>query len=137
MADNDHDDPSQQERKSPGRFTGPGLVVPLLILAIIAGYLYLLGSTPRKITYDQFVQQLRAKNVADVDLFTRYAIGEFKHPVRNSQASKREGEAAAEPAQNSKNQIPNSKSSEDESAAEPKSAPESQSKKSAAESNPK
>src|SRR3954468_14404909 len=87
MAQNDQDDVSPEDRKTSGRFTGPGLVVPLLVLAIIAGYLYLLGSTPRKITYDQFVQQLRAKNVADVDLFTRYAIGQFKHLVTRQAAA--------------------------------------------------
>jgi cell division protease FtsH len=126
MADNDQDDSSQQERKSAGRFTGPGLVVPLLILAIIAGYLYLAGIAPRKITYDQFVQQLKAKNVAEVDLFTRYAIGQFKHSVTAG-----EGKAKA------KNQNPNSKSSEDEAAAEPKSAAENESKKSTADANQK
>src|SRR5437868_13876304 len=81
MPQDDQDDLSQQERKTPGRFTGPGLVVPLLILAIIAGYLYILGSGPRKISYKLFLEQLRAKNVAEVDLFTRYAVGKLKQPV--------------------------------------------------------
>src|SRR5437764_1881305 len=112
------DDLPTEEQKTPGRFTGPGLVVPLLILAIIAGYLYVLGSGPRKISYKLFLEQLRAKNVAEVDLFTRYAIGKFKQPVpveassektsseksaaeskRESEApGAREGEAPAEPA---------------------------------------
>src|SRR5438034_11524000 len=107
MAQDDQDDLSPEERKTPGRFTGPGLVVPLLILAIIAGYLYLLGSGPRKISYKLFLEQLRAKNVAEVDLFTRYAIGKFKQPVaveassdkasseKPAAESKREGEAQA------------------------------------------
>jgi len=126
MAENDQDDSSQQERKSAGRFTGPGLVVPLLILAIIAGYLYLAGTMPRKISYDQFVQQLKAKNVAEVDLFTRYANGQFKHSV-----------TAAEGKAKSKKQNPNSKSPEDNPAAEVKTATESEAKESPAKSNPK
>src|SRR5439155_20002853 len=112
MPQDDQDDLSTEERKTPGRFTGPGLVVPLLILAIIAGYLYLLGSGPRKISYKLFLEQLRAKNVAEVDLFTRYAIGQFKQPVAIEATSEkpaakskpdgetptaREGEAPAEP----------------------------------------
>src|SRR5947208_13763112 len=109
MPQDDPDDLSTEERKTPGRFTGPGLVVPLLILAIIAGYLYLLGSGPRKISYKLFLEQLRAKNVADVDLFTRYAIGKFKQPVaveagsektsseKPAAESKRESEAPAAP----------------------------------------
>src|SRR5438046_7428442 len=92
MPQDDQDDLSQQERKTPGRFTGPGLVVPLLILAIIAGYLYILGSGPRKISYKVFLEQLRAKNVAEVDLFTRYAIGKFKQPVVAETTSEKSGE---------------------------------------------
>src|SRR5581483_7894039 len=105
MPQDDQDDLSSEERKSTARFSGPSLVVPLLILAIIAGYLYLLGSSPRKISYKFFLEQLRAKNVAEVDLFTRYAVGKFKHPVtpdgegkREDGTAKRDGETSAEPA---------------------------------------
>ena len=104
MAQDDQDNLPTEEQKTPGRFTGPGLVVPLLILAIIAGYLYVLGSGPRKITYDRFIEQLRAKNVAEVDLFTRYAIGRFKQPIaaettpeKSGEKAKRESETPSEP----------------------------------------
>src|SRR5438132_13296745 len=118
MPQDDQDDLSTEERKTPGRFTGPGLVVPLLILAIIAGYLYLLGSGPRKISYKLFLEQLRAKNVAEVDLFTRYAIGKFKQPVaveassdkassdKASSESKQESEAPAETPSEKKKSAP-------------------------------
>src|SRR5438046_9503736 len=109
MAQNDQDDLSPEERKTPGRFTGPGLVVPLLILAIIAGYLYLLGSSPRKISYQQFVEQLKAKNVAEVVLLTRDAVGKFKQPVpaeATAENRKREGEPPADPSANREGETP-------------------------------
>src|SRR5262245_4433289 len=104
MAQDDQDDLSTEERKAPGRFSGPSLVVPLLILAIIAGYLYLAASAPQRITYDRFIEQLKAKNVAEVDLFTRNAIGKFRHPITpdgeilkpDAAISKRDGEATTE-----------------------------------------
>jgi cell division protease FtsH len=82
MAKENQDDTSPEGRKTPARFTGPGLVVPLLILAIIAGYLFILTSGPKRtlIPYSFFLEQLRAKNVAEVELLTRYAIGKFKEP---------------------------------------------------------
>src|SRR5205823_429210 len=92
MAQNDQDDLPTEEQKTPGRFTGPGLVVPLLILAIIAGYLYVLGSGPRKISYKLFLEQLRAKNVAEVDLFTRYAVGKLKQPIAAESSSEKPGD---------------------------------------------
>ncbi|HMC10015.1 MAG TPA: ATP-dependent metallopeptidase FtsH/Yme1/Tma family protein, partial [Pirellulaceae bacterium] len=81
MSKDDQDDLSSEERKTPGRFTGPGLVVPLLIVAVIAGYLFILSSSPKKISYQFFLEQLREKNVAEVELSSRYALGKFKQPV--------------------------------------------------------
>src|SRR4051812_24867362 len=89
MAIDDQDDQSPKDKKTPGRFSGPGLVLPLLILAIIAGYMYVLGSSPRKVSYKQFVDQLAAKNVARVDLFKGFAVGEFREPVVVESASER------------------------------------------------
>src|SRR5215213_7012516 len=82
MAKEDQDDPSPDERKTPGRFSGPGLIVPLLILALIAGYLFILSSGPKrsKIEYSFFLDQLREKNVAEVELLSRYGLGKFKKP---------------------------------------------------------
>src|SRR6478609_913077 len=81
MAIEDQDDQSPKDKKTPGRFSGPGLVLPLLILAIIAGYMYVLGSSPRKISYKQFIDQLNDKNVAEVNLFKGFAIGKFRQPI--------------------------------------------------------
>ncbi len=81
MAIDDSDDQSPKDKKTPGRFSGPGLVLPLLVLAIIAGYMYVLGSSPRKISYKIFVDQLKDKNVAEVNLFKGFAIGKFRQPV--------------------------------------------------------
>src|SRR5262245_45917520 len=78
MAKDEHDESSSEERKSSSRFTGPSLVVPLLILAVIAGYLYILSSSPRRITTQFFKEQLREKNVAELQIFSSYAIGKFK-----------------------------------------------------------
>src|SRR5262245_41226059 len=68
------------QRKTTGRLPGPGLVVPLINLAIIAGYLFLLSKEPKrtKIEYSFFLDQLRAKNVAEVELLSRYAVGKFR-----------------------------------------------------------
>src|SRR5947207_2471138 len=142
MAQNDQDDLPTEEQKTPGRFTGPGLVVPLLILAIIAGYLYILGSGPRRITTQQFLEQLKAKNVAEVDIFTRYAVGKFKQPVptettaeQGSEKAKREGESPAEP--NPKTKTQNPKSQEGESPAEPSAEKKPPEKKSSAKAEEK
>jgi cell division protease FtsH len=79
MAKDNQDDLPTEERKAQGRFSGPSLVVPLLILAVIAGYLFLLSNGPKRsaIEYSFFLEQLRAKNVAEVELLTRHAIGKF------------------------------------------------------------
>ena len=49
-----------------------------MLLAIIAGYLFVLSNGPKRISFKFFIDQLRAKNVAEVELFSRYAIGKFK-----------------------------------------------------------
>ena len=81
MAKDNQDELQDGEQKSPGRFTGAGLVVPLLIVAVIAGYLFVLSSTPRSISYKLFKEQLRAKNVAELEILKQHAIGKFKQPV--------------------------------------------------------
>src|SRR5262245_40061599 len=97
MAQDEQDEQSEGDRKPPGRFTGPGLVVPLIILAVIAAYLYILGSSPRKISYKLFLEQLQAQNVAEVNLFKGYGVGKFKQPVVIESAEK--GAATEEPDQ--------------------------------------
>jgi cell division protease FtsH len=91
MAKDNQDDLSPEDKKTPSRFTGPGLMVPLLLLALIAGYLFILNAGPKRITYKLFIDQLRAKNVAEVQLFSQYALGKFKQPPVPSEP------AAAEP----------------------------------------
>src|SRR3954454_21662634 len=100
MAKDNQDEPSSDERKTPSRLTGPGLMVPLLIVAIIAGYLFVFATQPRKIRYDVFKKQLEAKNVDEVELFTRYAVGKLKHPLAVAAESK--GAEGTEPAAESK-----------------------------------
>lgn len=80
MAKDNQDESSAEGRKAPARFSGPGLVVPLIILAVIASYLFLQASGPKRtdIPYSFFLKQLRAKNVAEVDLLSRYAFGKFR-----------------------------------------------------------
>jgi cell division protease FtsH len=80
MANDNQDDQTPKEGKSSGRFSGPGLALPLLFLAIIAGYLIIASSGPKRtdINYKFFLDQLRAKNVKQVNLLSRIALGEFK-----------------------------------------------------------
>src|SRR5262245_63332410 len=96
----DNQDDLSEERKSSARLPGPGLVVPLLILALIAGYLFVLSNGPKRITSQQFFDQLRAKNVAEVELFSRYAVGKFKELPKSPAGSKAEqkGDKTSEPA---------------------------------------
>jgi cell division protease FtsH len=124
MPQDDQDDLSTEERKTPGRFTGPGLVVPLLILAIIAGYLYVLGSSPRKILYDQFREQLKAKNVAEVDIFSRNAIGKFKHPIAAEATSEKAGEKSKQEAEAPTEASPEKKASEKKTGAKVEAKPD-------------
>jgi cell division protease FtsH len=82
MAKDNPDEQPTEERKAQGRFSGPSLVVPLVILAVIVGYLFVLSSGPKRtaIDYSFFLEQLRAKNVASVELLTRHALGKFIEP---------------------------------------------------------
>src|SRR5687767_3698305 len=96
MAKDDQDDSSAEERKPTSRFSGPGLVIPLFFLVIVVGYLFVLSTSPKRITYKFFLDQLREKNVAEVELFTRYAVGKFKRPPV-APADAKAGEAASRP----------------------------------------
>jgi cell division protease FtsH len=82
MDKDNHDDSSSEERKSSGRLPGPGLMLPLLLVAIVAGYLFIASTGPKtsKITFDFFIEQLKAKNIADVVFGTREARGRFNTP---------------------------------------------------------
>jgi cell division protease FtsH len=87
MANDEMDDSSPSEKKPPSRFSGPSLVLPLLILAIIAGYLFIQVAAPKPITTQMFFDQLQAKNVEEVEIFKQYAIGKFRHPPAPSAAA--------------------------------------------------
>src|SRR5438128_2277879 len=85
MASDEQEDKSAEERKTPSRFPGPGMIVPLLLLAAMAAsYFFLASNAPKRISSDVFIAQLEAKNVAKVELYSRYAIGEFRKPVTES-----------------------------------------------------
>src|SRR5262249_27360638 len=116
MSIDNQDDQSPKERKTPGRFSGPGLVLPLLILAVIAGYMYVLGSSPKKISYKQFIDQLRAQNVAQVNLFKGFAIGEFREPVA-AEASEKSPAKKSPAVADEKAKSPETKSAEIKSSA--------------------
>jgi cell division protease FtsH len=77
--DNQDDLSSDQQRKGPGRVAGPGLIVPLVIIAVIAAYLLVNNAGPKRtlIPYSFFLEQLKAKNVAEVELGARLAVGQF------------------------------------------------------------
>jgi cell division protease FtsH len=92
MAQPHPDDQPPAEPGTSSRLPGPGLMVPLLILGLIALYLLVLGSGPQKISFQTFQEQLRARNVAEVELFKTYAVGKLKRPL---------GQAAVPPADDS------------------------------------
>src|SRR6185295_10479925 len=97
MSKDDQDDLSPEERKTPGRFTGPGLVVPLLIVTIIAGWLYVAASSPREISYTVFRDQLKAKNVAELRISSKSAIGKFKQPIAAAAQTEKPADVNKEP----------------------------------------
>jgi cell division protease FtsH len=78
----DHDEQrSPDEKKSPR--SGPGMLLPLILLAILGGgYLIWSAATPptTKIDWSFFLEQLEAKNVLEVELGSDFARGRFKEP---------------------------------------------------------
>ena len=70
MENENQDDSSAERRKTPGRLPGMGLVIPLLIVATIAGYMYVLGAGPprERIVFSFFIEQLQSKNVEEVEI---------------------------------------------------------------------
>src|SRR5262245_36933968 len=81
--DKDSQDESVDQRKSAGRMPGAGLVIPLLIVAVVAGlWLFNSASQPKRtrIPFSFFVEQLKAKNVEEVELGSRIALGKFRMP---------------------------------------------------------
>ena len=82
MEKDNQDDLSPEEKKSASRSTGPGLLVPLVIVAIVGGLWMLWAASPptTRIEYSFFLEQLKAKNVAEVRLYTESAFGRFKVP---------------------------------------------------------
>jgi cell division protease FtsH len=82
MDKDNQDDSSTTERKTNSRLPGPGLMVPLLIITIVAGYLFLANAGPKTspISFDFFIDQLKEKNVAEVVIGARQARGKFIVP---------------------------------------------------------
>src|SRR4029453_7396154 len=81
MEKDNQDDPFADEQK-PARRTGPGLLVPLVIVAVVGGLWFLWSATPAatEIRYSFFLEQLKAKNVLEVRLYSDRAVGRFKVP---------------------------------------------------------
>ncbi|HEX5103576.1 MAG TPA: ATP-dependent metallopeptidase FtsH/Yme1/Tma family protein, partial [Pirellulaceae bacterium] len=82
-SDNHDDDPSDQEsKKSPTRAAGPGLLIPLVLIAILAGIFLLRNMGPERteIAYSFFIEQVRAKNIVEVELGDPLTFGRFKKP---------------------------------------------------------
>jgi cell division protease FtsH len=78
----DQEEQTEQPKKGPARSAGPGLLIPLVLIAVLAGIYFLRNSGPERteIPYSLFIEQLRAKNVAELDLGTSLAFGKFKKP---------------------------------------------------------
>jgi cell division protease FtsH len=106
MEKDNQDDFSSEEKKPSSRGAGPGLLVPLVIVAIVGGLWMLWAASPAttKISYSFFLEQLEAKNVVEVLLYTDRAIGRFKVPpelpalVDESGDKTKSGDKAAAPA---------------------------------------
>src|SRR5262245_64974286 len=80
MEKENQDDLFADEQK-PTRRAGPGLLVPLVVVAIVGGLWMLWAATPTtNIPYSFFLEQLRAQNVVEVRLYSDRAVGRFKVP---------------------------------------------------------
>jgi cell division protease FtsH len=73
---------SEQQRKGQSRMPGAGLLVPLVIVTMVAGYLLISNAGPKRteIPYSFFVEQLKTKNVRKVEIGAKTALGQFKEP---------------------------------------------------------
>ena len=80
--DNQDDLSPEQQKKSPARGAGPGLLIPLLLIAVLAGIWFVQSAGPKrtKIDYSLFIDELRANNILEVDLYTKHGLGRFKEP---------------------------------------------------------
>ena len=80
--DNQDDVPADEQRKSTGRGAGPGLLIPLIVIAILSGLWLMLNAGPQRtvIPYSFFLKQLEAKNVVEVKLSSESAKGRFRDP---------------------------------------------------------
>jgi cell division protease FtsH len=77
----DNQDDSSEQKKAPTRAAGPGLLIPLVIVAVLGG-LWILrsNSDSTQIPYSFFLEQLKQKNVLEVQLKADHASGRFKEP---------------------------------------------------------
>jgi cell division protease FtsH len=100
----DHDEQrSPDEKKSPR--SGPGMLLPLILLAILGGgYLIWSAATPptTKIDWSFFLEQLEAKNVLEVELGSDFARGRFKEPPILPLPTPAEGSDAGKKAESAK-----------------------------------
>ena len=104
----DNQDDSSEQKKAPTRAAGPGLLIPLVIVAVLGGLWILRSSSDAtQIPYSFFLEQLRAKNVLEVQIKSDSARGRFKDPpllpaaanAASNQEAKTEGQQQAKPAQ--------------------------------------
>ncbi|MDX1944251.1 MAG: ATP-dependent zinc metalloprotease FtsH [Pirellulaceae bacterium] len=71
-----------EKRKGPSRAAGPGLLIPLIVIALLSGLWLVMNSGPPRteIKYSVFLEQLAAKNIAEVTLRSDTATGRFRQP---------------------------------------------------------
>jgi cell division protease FtsH len=100
----DHDEQrSPDEKKNPRG--GPGMLLPLVLLAILGGgYLIWSAATPptTKIDWYFFLEQLEAKNVLEVEIGSDFARGRFKEPPILPLPTPAEGSEAGKKAESAK-----------------------------------
>jgi cell division protease FtsH len=115
--ENQDDLKSEQPKKSSARGAGPGLLIPLLLIAVLAGIWFVRSAGPKRteIPYSFFIDQLRANNILEVDLYSRHALGRFKEPPLLPEVLPPPGSEAAKSAGDKKAKEPASKASEKKS----------------------
>jgi cell division protease FtsH len=82
MEPDNQEELEQEPKKGGGRGPGPGLFIPLVLIAVLAGIFFLRGAATERteIAYSFFIEQVRAKNVVEVELGEPNTFGRFKKP---------------------------------------------------------
>jgi hypothetical protein len=81
MEKDNQDDFESEQKKTTSRGPNLGLLIPIVLIAVLVGaWILRAGPATTQITYSFFLEQLKAKNVTEVQLKGDSAVGRFREP---------------------------------------------------------